>query len=157
MPIVVRLIAAADTHDLRQRALRPHQRVEEMIYPHDDDADTVHFGAFDGERLAGVATIYHEGIPDDARPGDWRLRGMAVDDERRGGGVGSLLLRACGRHIAANGGDRLWCHARTPARRFYERHGLTARGEEYDGGDIGPHVIMAGTIADLLAAGDGTR
>jgi hypothetical protein len=36
----------------------------------------------------------------------------------------------------------LWCNARTPARRCYERAGLQTRGEPWDDPEIGPHVAM---------------
>lgn len=151
MPLDIRPILSEQTHAMRQRILRAHQTLEEMNYPGDHDADTLHLGAFDADRLAGIASIYREAWPKDTRPGDWRLRGMAVDETFRGGGVGAALLAACAEHIASHGGKRLWCYARTPARGFYEKFGLTTRSEVWDEGGIGPHVVMAGDIADLLA------
>jgi GNAT superfamily N-acetyltransferase len=150
MHVTVRPIRPEETHVLRQRILRAHQALAEMEYPGDRDAQTVHFGAFDGERLVGIASIYHEAWKDDPQPGDWRLRGMAVDEAARGGGVGAKLLEACARHIADHGGKRLWCNARTPACAFYERFGLSRRGPIWDEGAIGPHVVMVGDIEAML-------
>src|SRR5687767_12023781 len=151
MPVTIRPIAPEQMHVLRQRILRAHQTLAEMEYPGDRDADTIHFGAFDGDTLVGIASIYREQWKDDPQPGDWRLRGMAVDDSRRSGGIGAALLMARGEHISAHGGPRPWCYARTPACGFYEKFGLTTRSEVWDDGQIGPHVVMAGDIDALLA------
>lgn len=121
-----------------------------MDYPGDRAAQTVHLGAFEGARLLGVASIYHEPWPRDPQTHDWRLRGMAVDETCRGSGIGAALLAACAQHIASKQGQRLWCYARTPACGFYERFGLSVRSQVWDGGDIGPHVDMAGDVAGIL-------
>jgi predicted GNAT family N-acyltransferase len=38
--------------------------------------------------------------------------------------------------------DLLWCNARTPAVRFYQKQGWTPVGEEFDVPLAGPHVRM---------------
>ncbi len=136
---------------MRQRILRAHQRIEEMEYPGDRDQATLHLGAFRDGKLVGIASIYQETWNDDPRPGDWRLRGMAVDEPVRGGGVGAALLESCVRHIAEHGGRRLWCNARTAASGFYEKYGLRLRSGVWDEGAIGPHVVMAGDIEEMLS------
>src|SRR5690606_32818171 len=132
MPIDVRLIAPQQTHAMRQRVLRPHQTMAEMEYPGDRAAETVHLGAFAGDELVGIASLYREPWREDPQPHDWRLRGMAVADRLRGAGVGAALLQACIDHVKSAGGGRLWCNARTPARGFYERFGLTTRSEVWE-------------------------
>ena len=155
MPVTIRRIRPEETHVMRQRILRAHQTLAEMEYPGDRDVETVHFGAFDGDRLVGIASIYREAWKDDPQPGDWRLRGMAVDEALRGRGAGAKLLEACGRHMADRGGRRLWCYARTPACGFSEKFGLGTRGPIWDEGGIGPHVVMAGDVEGLLSRGAG--
>lgn len=150
MSISVRQVPAESTHVMRQRILRAHQNLEEMDYPGDRDAETVHFGAFAGQELVGIASIYQQPWGRDPRPGDWRLRGMAVHESWRGAGVGTALLAACAKHIDSRAGKRLWCNARTPACGFYEGFGLSVQSEVWDGGSIGPHVDMAGDIPELL-------
>ena len=150
MSISIRQIPSVETHVMRQRILRSHQTLAEMDYPGDREPTTVHFGAFAGVVLIGIASIYHEPWPRDPRRDDWRLRGMAVDESQRGGGVGAALLATCARHISSRGGKRLWCNARTPACGFYERCGRSVCSEVWDGGASGPHVDMAGAISDML-------
>lgn len=151
MALDIRQIAPELTHPMRHRILRPWQTLSEMDYPGDRDAQTIHFGAFDGSALLGIGSIYCEPWPKDPQPGDWRLRGMAVDETARGGGIGAAILAACARHIASHDGKRLWCYARTPACGFYERFGLEVRSQVWDGGGIGPHVDMVGDIRQMLA------
>jgi ribosomal protein S18 acetylase RimI-like enzyme len=67
---------------------------------------------------------------------------MATDPAYRGRGVGAAVLEALVAHARAGGGGVLWCNARVPAQRFYERAGLQTRGEPWEDPEIGPHVLM---------------
>ena len=125
--------------DLRMRMLRPDQTVEASQYPGDDAADSAHFGAFADDRLLGVATLHRE--PLDAEPA-WRLRGMAVEHDAHGLGVGRRLLEAVNQHVSASGSALLWCHARSPAVGFYERCGWRVISDEYEIPGVGPHRKM---------------
>jgi len=130
---------------LRHRILRPGQDLEATVYPGDSDPDTVHLGAFDGDRLVGITSLYHEARP--GRSGGWRLRGMAVEGRARGRGFGVALLAACVDHVTATGGAEIWCNAREGAVGFYRRSGFEVVGEEFDIPGLGCHVVMARTPA----------
>src|SRR3954470_22279458 len=118
---MIRVISAEETYPLRLSILRAGMAPESAIFPGDHDADTRHFGAFSGEDLVGVASIYRAPFPDkDDRDGAWQLRGMAVSPEFRSRALGEALVRACLEHIQAEAGTLVWCNARTPAVRFYE-------------------------------------
>jgi predicted GNAT family N-acyltransferase len=67
---------------------------------------------------------------------------MATAEDRRSTGIGAALLDAALAHVVAEGGTLVWCHARTPAGRFYERAGFAAHGDEWVDPEIGPHVAM---------------
>ena len=142
---LIRRISTEEIRPLRHRILRPGQTYEETLYPGDDLADTVHLGAFDGERLVGIASLYREDRPGGPAAG-WRLRGMATDADVRGAGYGAALLGGCIEHATASGGSELWCNARMPAVGFYRRGGLEVVSEEFDVPGIGPHVVMALTL-----------
>ena len=138
--IAVRPIDAAATRPLRQRILRPGQAPDELVYPGDDAPDSLHVGAFAGDTLLGVASIYQqspEGRP--TRPTDWRLRGMAVVPEARRRGIGQALLDACERHASAHGARRVWFNARIDAMPFYVSQGYEGIGEAYELPGIGLH------------------
>src|SRR5689334_884090 len=96
--VAVRRIEPEATWGLRQSVLRPHQVEREMEWPHDRAPDAVHFGAFAGDALVGVASLVPEATPD--REVALRLRGMAVEAGRRGQGIGAALLDACIAHAS---------------------------------------------------------
>jgi ribosomal protein S18 acetylase RimI-like enzyme len=136
---VIRRVSAEDIRPLRHSVLRPGQAFLETRYPGDDAG--VHLGAFDGDRLVGIASLYEEdrvGGP----TGGWRLRGMATDPDVRGAGFGAALLGGCIEEVVAAGGTELWCNARMSAVGFYRRAGFEVISEEFDVPGIGPHVVM---------------
>jgi ribosomal protein S18 acetylase RimI-like enzyme len=141
----IRPVTAEDIRPLRHSVLRPGQAFLETRYPGDDAG--VHFGAFDGDRLVGIASLYEEDRVD-GPAGGWRLRGMATDPEVRGAGFGAALLAHCLEHAAGAGGTELWCNARMAAVGFYRRAGFEVVSEEFDVPGIGPHVIMTRPVPE---------
>ena len=131
----IRPIALAQTRALRQAVLRPHDTPAQLAALEGTDAFAV--GAFDGEALVAVGFVGRDG-----GPGDWRIRGMATAPAARGRGAGSAVLDALLRHAAAEGAQRIWCNARTPARSLYERAGLRVVSDEFELPMIGPHLVM---------------
>ena len=154
---VIRPVAADQTHALRYRVLRPHQSLAEMVYDADDEPTSIHLAAFvaeggDGDEPVGVVTFNAAGLPIDPRPGDHRLRGMAVDQSWQGSGVGRALVRAGLLAVAQAGGRRVWCNARLTATGFYERLGFTPVGETFDIPGIGGHVRMVVEVVSTSTA-----
>lgn len=141
-------IKAEQTLPLRQSVLRPGLPLSDSRYPGDGPETAGHFGVFAEEALIAVGSIYPEVCPEGMglKPQDfknaWRLRGMATDPSYRSRGAGELVLKSCLEHARAMGADVVWCHARTGAKRFYERNGFVATSEEYDLPKIGPHFLM---------------
>lgn len=114
-----------------------------VVYPGDDDTDTLHLGAYQEGRLVGVASLYREPPPDALRTTTaWRLRGMAVDKTLQGKGHGAALLRACMEHAMKQGGSQVWCNARTTASGFYRSLGFAQKGDPFELPGIGPHHLM---------------
>ena len=140
-PLAVRPVTAAETRPLRQRILRPHQRPEQLVYPHDDAPETLHVAAFDGDAMVGTATIHLEPHPHTHAPA-WRLRGMAVVPELRRRGCGARLVDACIAHVRAHGGTLVWCNARVSAAPFYDSLGFVREGDAFELPEIGPHFLM---------------
>jgi len=137
--IEVRRVSADETAELRREVLRGGRPV---ALPGDDDPTVFHVGAYDGDLLVGTGNVRGEPAPWEPAVPAWRLRGMATRPERRGEGIGFLVLAALVDHCRTQGGGELWCNARTPARSFYERAGFTTVGEDWVDPEIGPHVRM---------------
>jgi GNAT superfamily N-acetyltransferase len=139
------LVKAADCLPLRERILRPGQPPSAYTYGLDGDPRALHFGLRAGKALVGVASLLPEtrgaGSPGGPGPETWRLRGMAVEADRRGHGLGRMLLQAVQAVVQQRGGG-LWFTARVPVRPFYERFGCAAEGGVFDLPGGGPHVLM---------------
>jgi GNAT superfamily N-acetyltransferase len=101
----------------------------------------VHLGVRDDAgRLVAVSTWLPRPGPVDPQPGERQLRGMAVDDGRRGTGVGAVLLTAGVQHAFDAGAPAVWANARDSALAFYQRHGFTIVGEGFVDATTGiPH------------------
>jgi GNAT superfamily N-acetyltransferase len=142
--VAVRAVDAETGRELRMEVLRPHQPAGEPMYPLEDAPSTAHFAALDsaGEVLA-VGSVMADPHPRRPREGDWRVRGMATRAALRGAGLGGMVLAALERHAREHGAKRVWCNARTGARRFYEGAGFHVEGKEFVIPGIGPHFLMA--------------
>ena len=133
------------TRPLRQRVLRPHQTIEEMVVPGETDPDAGFYAALaDGEVVATGFVMPAQPIPDQLDDGDtWRVRGMSADPDRRGSGLGTMVLAELIAHARTHGAARVWASVRLPARSLYERFGFVPVSEVYELEQIGPHIRMA--------------
>ena len=138
MTLQVRRARVDEIFPLRHAVLRPGKPVSYSVYDEDDHA--VHIGAWtsDGEMLVGCATVFPDPWPGPpAEPAAWRLRGMAVDPEWQGRGVGAQVLAAAIAAARDAGAPLLWANGRTAALSFYRRHGFRTVGEEFITSDTG--------------------
>ena len=140
--MTIKTITAAETRNLRQLTLRQHQPAETLVYPGDDDTDTVHFGAFEENVLVGIASVYKDKMKGNDEPESWRLRGMATSETGRGKGYGKELMNKCLEHVKIRKGKLFWCNARISAEGFYEKLGMKREGDVFFPEDLGPHVVM---------------
>jgi GNAT superfamily N-acetyltransferase len=131
----LRPVPLAETRNLRQEVLRPHETIEDLA--HHEPLGAVAFGAFQGSEMVAVGLVGPDG-----EPGDWRVRGMATAPHARGRGAGGAILRALVQHAIAHGARRVWCNARTSALTLYQRAGFVAASDEFETPDIGPHYRM---------------
>jgi predicted GNAT family N-acyltransferase len=135
------LVRAAECRPLREAILRPGQPPEAYTYAADDHAQALHFAVKTPKgAVQGVASLLPEARTDGGRE-TWRLRGMAVVPERRGAGLGRMLLQAVQAVVQQRGGG-LWCTARTNVEAFYLAHGFRREGDVFDLPGGGPHVLM---------------
>jgi len=136
-------VSADVVRPLRQQVLRPGQTDETLVFSGDEDPETLHASISVEDTVVGVASVLRDSHPNDPRPGDWRIRGMATSPGQRNLGIGAALLAACEAHARDHGATRLWCNARVRARAFYERGGLIVEGDELEIPTIGPHYLMS--------------
>lgn len=141
-PATIRMIRPEETYPLRHKVLRPSQASELCPFDLDEHKDSFHLGAFQGDLLVGILSAVPLDEKGVEREDVFRIRGMAVDADSRGRGIGTLLLQSAAKHLERQGPCRLWCFARSPAVPFYVRNGFVIVGEEFEIEGVGPHFTM---------------
>lgn len=129
-PIVAE-ITAEDTHELRRAVLRSGTLTTDVRFDDDHAPTTFHLGVRIDGLLVAVSTWIERRHPDHPHLEGSQIRGMATDPERRGTGLGSLLLTAGIDRLTAEGGDLVWARARDSALGFYLAHGFDTFGRGY--------------------------
>jgi predicted GNAT family N-acyltransferase len=95
-----------------------------------------HIAVFDGGRLVGYARLWLEG-------GESKILQVSVASDRRGEGIGALLVEELVSMAVAAGRTEVVLDARAHVVSFYERLGFAAEGEEFISGRTGtPHRHM---------------
>ncbi len=143
MPMKILRISPSDAYDIRHKMLRPNRPKETVYFPGDEDDQSFHLGAFDGNKLVSVASFFFEKHPDLIHDEyQYRLRGMATLPEYQGQGHSSALLKMAFPIIKLNQCTLLWCNARVGAVGFYQKVGFEKVGEPFNIPQIGEHILM---------------
>lgn len=135
----IRPIPAARTYDLRHRVLWPDKPAAYVELP--EDAAGLHFGAFEGEQLLSVVSLFVDGAVA-------RFRKFATEPGEQGRGIGSALLRHIMKEAAGRGARRLWCDARQEKAGFYQKFGFHVEGTPFYKGPI-PYVRMSCALPEV--------
>ena len=137
--MLIRRVTSADVIDLRHAVLREGLPRDTAVFPGDDAEDSRHYGAFDNGRLIGCVTL-HPNKWQEAPA--WQLRGMAVVPELRSNGIGKAMIEFLEQDLPDAPVRQLWCNARVPAAKFYEKLGWQIVSEVFDIPTAGPHMRM---------------
>lgn len=133
---VIRQIDGQQTITVRHRVLWPNRPAE--FSQLENDHAGLHFGAFIGSQLVGVASVFING--DRAR-----LRKYATLADYQGQGIGTAMLKAIFSHLEQQPVNYFWCDARESAIGFYRRFGMQVEGERfYKSGE--PYMKMSVTL-----------
>jgi predicted GNAT family N-acyltransferase len=132
--------------DEREKALGVRRAVfvEEQGVPATLEYDALdesahHFLLTDGEQAVGAARLVVLG------PGMGKIGRVAVLFERRGAGLGNILMDTVEAHGKSLGLTTLILHAQTPVVGFYEKRGYVCEGSEFFEADI-THVKMSKSL-----------
>ena len=131
--------------DLRHAILRPGLTRESSIFQGDDRPEARHYAAFVKGAPICCLTLHvsqWEGQP------AWQLRGMATASNWQDRGIGNALMDWMEGELKKDpaASRLLWCNARVPAKRFYEKRGWRVVSEQFDIPTAGPHVRMTKTL-----------
>ena len=138
----IRKITASETFSVRHPVLRPGKAIETCHFEGDALKSTRHFGYFEGDSLAGVASLFHANSDLFPEIEQFQLRGMAVLPEYQKKGIGEKLVFQAEKEAKNRYGELMWFNAREIAVPFYEKLGYEIIGEPFDIGDIGKHLVM---------------
>ena len=119
---------------LRVAVFCEEQGVPEELERDAHDATALHLVVDEGGVVAGTCRLVGDGEV-------MRLGRMAVARERRGAGLGALLLAGAHEAARAAGAREVELHAQVDVRGFYERAGYVAEGEVFEEAGIA-HVTM---------------
>ncbi len=147
MPITIHTINALETYSVRHPVLRAGRPVESCAMDGDHLESTLHLGAFNREHLIGVATLVkslNDKAPVTLQESQtcYQLRGMAVQPQQQGNGIGKLLIDASIEQLQQLHIDLLWFNARIKAVSFYQRLGFEKVGHVFEIKEVGPHYKM---------------
>ena len=136
-------LPTADILDLRVRVLRKGTPFTHANYPEDAYPDVINFCIVRGGRPVATSTWFSKECPEMPGVPAVQLKGMAVDDDIQGGGLGGKLIARGLDHARSLGASIAWARARDSALYFYEARGFRVLGEGFmDGPTAMPHHIV---------------
>ena len=144
---VIEEVAAEEVRPLRSRYLRPDHPEEAVVFQTDDDDTARHFAALDeGRRILAVASLCFEdrvaGIPPFGHPG-MRMRGLAVEDDSRGKGIGAALVAHMLEYGREAGISEGWATAPIRNLPFFRKNKFREMSREFEVAGLGLHRVVA--------------
>lgn len=141
VPVPVRDVIA-----LRERVLRRGTPVRDATYPEDHDDGTVHLAVVHDGAIVATSTWLERECPEAPGRPAVQLRGMAVEPELQGTGVGTSLIEAGLSRARSLGATLVWARARDSALGFYTARGFAVAGDGFidETTGLGHHVVMRG-------------
>ncbi|AFU67625.1 N-acetyltransferase, putative [Psychroflexus torquis ATCC 700755] len=142
----MRYISAEETLELRQNVLRLGKPQSSCIWKGDNLKSTKHIGAFVDSKCIGILSLFEANTDELSKTKHYQLRGMAVDLEYRGKGIGKQLVNFSEHELKALGIPVLWCNARISAEEFYSKLGFKVISKEFIVPDVGLHYRMSKSL-----------
>ena len=88
----IRSISSTQTFEIRLPILRAGQPLESCKFIGDEDVETLHFGAYEEERLIGVLSCYVNNGTHFNQGKNYQIRGVAVVEKLQQKGIGKALM-----------------------------------------------------------------
>lgn len=142
-------VSADEVRPLRTRVLRPDYPAERLlVFPEDDQFECAHVAAISDGKIIGVATFLLKPTVELDDPHAIQLRGMAVDAQMQGRGIGKCILDFAWEELKNRFSTSkwVWCNARQSAAHFYDHCGFEILSGSFVIPEIGPHFVMARRI-----------
>jgi len=138
----IKEISALETFSVRQPVLRPGKNIETCHFDGDNLSTAKHFGYFEDENLAGIASLFKSSSELFKEKEQFQLRGMAVLSNFQKKGIGEKLVNYAENDAKNKNANLIWFNAREIAVPFYQKLGYEITGQSFDISDIGKHFVM---------------
>jgi len=124
----------SDAYYIRRAVFIDEQEISEELEYDGTDDDAEHLVVYENNHpvATGRLIMVH---------GKMHIGRMAVLKEHRTKGLGAVTVRECITKATEQGHSKLYLHAQTYARGFYEKLGFVGFGDEFDDAGI-PHIAM---------------
>lgn len=141
--IEIKCISLEQVYIVRHPVLRPNRPFSSCFFDKDTHSKAVHLGAFNGQQLVGVLSALPNLCSHLELQKGMQFRGMAVLENHRNKGIGTLLIERLIDHIEAQREwDYFWLNARIQAISLYLRVGMIPLGAPFDIPKIGLHQCV---------------
>ncbi|MHA8064607.1 GNAT family N-acetyltransferase [Aquirufa aurantiipilula] len=107
---------------IRQQVMWPDKDLDFVKVPGDDVA--IHLGLIDDGQLKSVISLFQENQ-------SMQFRKFATLESEQGKGYGTILLKHVFEQCCQSDILLIWCHARVPKAKFYEKFGMKKVGETF--------------------------
>ncbi len=148
----VQRVASEQLHEVRRRVLRNDDAA--LYHPdvRDNDATSIHFGGFLGERLVVSASFFPSSPPMNPELVTYQLRYMATDFDVQGRGYGALVLAVAEDNLRDLGAQQIWANGRDTALGFYRNAGwLIVEGSQHLSAETQlPHTVIFKRLDDAV-------
>ncbi|TKC08201.1 GNAT family N-acetyltransferase [Pedobacter polaris] len=138
---MVKFVPFEFTLGLRSKILRNGLAPEECIFPTDQVEGAFHLAFYVGNEIATIASFFPNNYKENKELG-YQLRGMATDTPFLEKGFGKQLIEFAIEYIRKTNARYIWCNARTPAIKFYQKLNFELVSEEFEIAGVGPHYEM---------------
>lgn len=128
-------IRTEQTYPLRRSVLRDGTPSDVVAFDGDDLESTFHLGIEADDEVVAISTWIQRDFPDIDFPmhtgNTFQVRGMAIAPQRRGTGLGRILLEAGIELCHHRHATMVWARARDSSLGFYEHHKFSVVGKGY--------------------------
>ncbi len=135
----IKSVSSEDTFSVRHPILRKGRPLESCHFDGDNDADTIHLGAFIDDQLSGILSCYKRKSKHSNLNNQFQIRGVAVLNMHQRKGIGQALMQHAESTLIARSCNLIWLNARVNALPFYTQLNYVAVGSIFDVEHIGKH------------------
>ncbi len=123
-------------YDLRWRILRRPWNQPKGSEKDDLETQSIHLMACEKGKPLGVGRVHFNSSK------EAQVRYMAVEEDLRGKGIGTKILKALEKNAKRKGADHIVLNARESAVEFYKKHGYRIVGKAHTLFGVIPHYGM---------------